>query len=126
MEGSSGFIPGDVRRAAAAWMAAGLIVLVPARGLAGEGGSPPASSLAPVDREAFRSQYGQEALFRLRLGVDAADPSGHGTATAGPCPSPSWSGSPQQQRFDAALRGKQYYGAGVALGEWRRLCSAGR
>ena len=106
-------------------MAAGLIVLVPARGRAGEGGVPPASPLAPVDREAFRSQYGQEALFRLRLGVEAADTSGQGTGTAGPCPSPSWSGSPQHRRYQAALRGNQYYGAGVALGEWRRLCSAG-
>ena len=41
MEGSSGFMPGDVRRAAVAWMAAGLIVLVPAGGRVGEGGSPP-------------------------------------------------------------------------------------
>lgn len=122
MKGSSGCIPGDSSRAAA-WMAAGLIVLVPAPGQAGEAVALPASSLAPIDREAFRSQYGQEALFRLRLGVDAADPIRDGKASAEPCPSPSWSESPQKQRYDAALRGKQFYGAGVALGEWRRWCA---
>ncbi len=54
--------------------------------------------------------------------MDAADPSGNGKGTPEPCPSPSWNDSPQKQRFDAALRGKEYYGAGVALGEWRPLC----
>ena len=35
--------------------------------------SPQPSSLAPVETEAFRQRYGQEALFRLKLGVDAGE-----------------------------------------------------
>jgi len=83
---------------------------------------PNTSSLAPIDREAFRQQYGQEGLFRLRLGVDAAEqPPKAGTGTQ-PCPAATWAGSPQQQRYDAALSQRKYYAAGEALGEWRRLC----
>ncbi len=76
MKGSSGSFSGESRRAAA-WIAAGLIVLVPAPGKPGEAGAP-------------------------------AAPIRNGKATAEPCPSsPSWSGSPHQQCYVAALRGKQ-------------------
>jgi hypothetical protein len=87
---------------------------------------PDSGSLAPIDREAFRQQYGQESLFRLRLGVDAAQQpvkAGAGTAPQ-PCPAPTWAGSPQKQRYEAALSLRKYYAAGEALGEWRRLCPA--
>ena len=102
----------------------GLTLLFPAIGQAGGIVEPNNGSLAPIDREAFRQQYGQEGLFRLRLGVDAAE----GTSTAGaapqPCPSSSWNSSLQKQRYDTALGRRQYYLAGEALGEWRRLCAA--
>jgi hypothetical protein len=102
----------------------GLTLLYPAIGQAGGIVEPNNGSLAPIDREAFRQQYGQEGLFRLRLGVDAAE----GTSTAGaapqPCPSSSWNSSLQKQRYDTALGRRQYYLAGEALGEWRRLCAA--
>jgi len=39
-------------------------------GRAAEPAEPIKTSLAPVDRELWRERYGQEALFRLRLGVD--------------------------------------------------------
>jgi hypothetical protein len=85
--------------------------------------------LAPIDREAFRQQYGQEGLFRLRLGVEAAEqPTAKADAGAGAapqtCPAATWAGSPQKQRYDAALSLGKYYAAGEALGEWRRLCPA--
>ncbi len=81
-------------------------------------------SLAPIDREAFRQQYGQESLFRLRLGVDAAEQPPKTGATPQPCPAATWAGSLQKQRYDAALSLRKYYAAGEALGEWRRLCPA--
>ena len=86
-------------------------------------------SLSPIDREAFRQQYGQESLFRLRLGVDAAEQPAKAGAGAGsnpqPCPAATWAGSLQKQRYDAAMSLRKYYAAGEALGEWRRLCPAG-
>jgi len=87
---------------------------------------PDNGSLAPIDREAFRQQYGQEGLFRLRLGVEAAEQATKAGPGAGAapraCPAATWAGSPQQQRYDAALSQRKYYAAGEALGEWRRLC----
>ena len=82
------------------------------------------SSLAPIDREAFRQQYGQEGLFRLRLGVDAADQPPEAGAAPQPCPAATWAGSLQKQRYDAAMGLRKFYAAGEALGEWRRLCPA--
>ncbi len=88
---------------------------------------PDNGSLAPIDREAFRQQYGQEGLFRLRLGVDAAEQSpkaGAGSgSTAQPCPAATWTGSLQKQRYDAAMSQRKFYAAGEALGEWRQLCA---
>ncbi|WP_159815986.1 hypothetical protein [Cyanobium sp. Copco_Reservoir_LC18] len=85
---------------------------------------PDNGSLAPIDREAFRQQYGQEGLFRLRLGLEAAEqPAKPGAGNAPQaCPAATWAGSPQKQRYDAALSLRKYYAAGEALGEWRRLC----
>ena len=120
------------RRRRTAGIAAGLALLVPplipsvgqAKGIV----EPNNSSLAPIDREAFRQQYGQESLFRLRLGVDAAEQPAKAGAGAGstpqPCPAASWAGSLQKQRYDAAMSLRKYYTAGEALGEWRRLCPA--
>lgn len=102
----------------------GLLVLSPAIGQAGGIVEPDGATLAPIDREAFRQQYGQEGLFRLRLGVDAAERSSEVGATPQPCPSSSWNVSLQKQRYDKALSHRQYYLAGKALGEWRRLCPA--
>jgi hypothetical protein len=90
--------------------------------------SPQPSSLAPVETEAFRERYGQEALFRLKLGVEA------GERSAAPLPGPAvaceagWPSSPQGRAFQAALARQQWYGAGEALGAWRRQCggAAGR
>ncbi len=53
----------------ASGLAAVLALLVPSMGRAQGILEPGNSSLAPIDREAFRQQYGQEGLFRLRLGV---------------------------------------------------------
>ncbi len=114
------------RRRRAASLAAGLALLVPsivpsigrAEGIA----EPNNGSLAPIDREAFRQEYGQEGLFRLRLGVDAAEQPPRAGATPQSCPAATWAGSPQKQRYDAALSLRKYYAAGEALGEWRRLC----
>lgn len=87
---------------------------------------PDNGSLAPIDREAFRQQYGQEGLFRLRLGLDAAEqtpkPGAGAGSTPQSCPAATWAGSVQKQRFDAAMGLRKYYAAGEALGEWRRLC----
>jgi hypothetical protein len=55
--------------------------------------------------------------------VDAAEQSREVGSAPQPCPAPSWDGSPQKQRYDTALRRRQYFLAGEALGEWRRLCS---
>ena len=115
-----------LRRRRAAGLAAALALLVPAGGQAEGIVEPDNDSLAPIDREAFRQQYGQEGLFRLRLGLDAAEQSPKAGAGAGstpqPCPAATWTGSPQKQRYDAALSLRKYYAAGEALGEWRRLC----
>jgi hypothetical protein len=117
------------RRRRAAFLAVGLALLVPSVGQAEGIVEPGNGSLAPVDREAFRQQYGQEGLFRLRLGVEAAEqPPKAGAAGAGAlpqsCPAVSWAGSLQKQRYDTALSLRKYYAAGEALGEWRRLCPA--
>lgn len=78
-----------------------------------------AADLAPVDTESFRSRYGQEALFRFDLGVEAAPP--------GPCgaPTTTWNGSPQQARMEAALGAGLWYEAGQALGQWQAQGRAG-
>ncbi|MBD2718996.1 hypothetical protein [Synechococcus sp. FACHB-909] len=110
------------RRRQAAGLAAGLALLVPSIGQAQGIVEPNNSSLAPIDREAFRQQYGQEGLFRLRLGVDAAEQPPKAGAAPQPCPAATWAGSPQKQRYDAAMGLRKYFAAGEALGEWRRLC----
>jgi hypothetical protein len=100
----------------------GVLMLLPTTGQAEGIVEPDSKSLAPIDREAFRLQYGQDGLFRLRLGVDAAEQSREVGGAPQPCPAPSWNGSPQKQRYDTALSRRQYFLAGQALGEWRRLC----
>ncbi len=89
----------------------------------------PAGSLLPLESEAFRARYGQEALFRLRLGVDAAlSPSasspgvvsGAQPAASGPCPPSGWTASPERRQFDQALEQHRYYAAGQVLGLWQR------
>ena len=92
----------------------------------------PAGSLLPLQAEAFRARYGQEALFRLRLGVDAASaptPGASGAdvaAVAPPCPvpspaqAPSWAESAEQRQFNQALEQHRYYAAGQVLGLWQR------
>ena len=116
------------RRRQAAGLAAGLALLVqsivPSVGRAEGIVEPGNSSLAPIDREVFRQQYGQEGLFRLRLGVDAAEQPPKAGAAPQSCPAASWAGSVQKQRYDAAMSLRKYYAAGEALGEWRRLCPA--
>ncbi len=99
-----------------------MALLVPSIGRAQGIVEPDNGSLAPIDREAFRQQYGQEGLFRLRLGLDAAEQLPKAGAAPQPCPAATWAGSPQKQRYDAALSLRKYYAAGEALGEWRRLC----
>ena len=116
------------RRRRDAGLAAALVLLLPSAGQAEGIVEPGNGSLAPIDREAFRQQYGQESLFRLRLGVDAAEQPAKAGAGAGstpqPCPAASWAGSLQKQRYDAAMSQRKFYVAGEALGEWRRLCPA--
>jgi hypothetical protein len=118
------------RRHRAAGLAAGLALVVqsvvPAVSQAQGIAEPDSGSLAPIDREAFRQQYGQEGLFRLRLGVDAAQQPPKAGAVTAPqsCPAATWASAPQKQRYDAALSLRKYYAAGEALGEWRRLCPA--
>jgi hypothetical protein len=99
-----------------------LACLLPSIGRAQGIVEPNTSSLTPIDREAFRQQYGQEGLFRLRLGVDAAEQPPKAGAAPQSCPAATWAGSPQKQRYDAAMGLRKYYAAGEALGEWRRLC----
>lgn len=85
--------------------------------------TPEPSSLAPVDQQAFTQRYGDEALFRLKLGVDAGErttPTGGGRAAC----APSWSGSAQEQAFQRALNQKHWYQAGEVLGAWRRQCGS--
>lgn len=115
---------------------AGLIGLSGLAGLGGplEGGRaaplqepllPRPASLAPVDTEAFRQRYGQEALFRLKLGVESGERSRvpvsgpTGTCEVG------WSNAPQARVFQEALAQKRWYDAGEALGGWRRQCGTG-
>ncbi len=116
------------RRRRSAGLAASLALLVPpiipsvgqAEGIVEPGNG----SLAPIDREAFRQQYGQEGLFRLRLGVDAAEQTPKAGAAPQSCHATAWAGSQQKQRYDTALSLRKYYAAGEALGEWRRQCPA--
>jgi len=78
--------------------------------------APPSEpSLAPLDVEAFRSRYGQETLFRLRLGVGA------GRDDGSPCPANpvDWNGSPQRRLFEAELGAGRPYAAGQWLGAWQ-------
>jgi hypothetical protein len=118
-----GWSPGHALQLAGG-IGVGLALLFPAVGQAGGIVEPDSGSLAPIDREAFRQQYGQEGLFRLRLGVDAAERTSTAGAAPQPCPSPSWNSSLQKQRYVTALGRRQYFLAGEALGEWRRLCPA--
>ena len=113
-----------------AWIFAGaLVVALPLQtggpGRAAEPAEPSAASLAPVDRELVRERYGQEALFRLRLGVDWGEGDAGNPGVTRTCPSRLWSDSPQQRRYAAALTAGQFFAAGQALGQWRRLCGAG-
>lgn len=78
-----------------------------------------AADLAPVDTESFRSRYGQEALFRFDLGVEAAPPVPCGT------PATAWVGSPEQARMEAALGAGHWYEAGQALGQWQARAGCG-
>jgi hypothetical protein len=93
----------------------------------------PAGSLLPLEAEAFRARYGQEALFRLRLGVDAApSPStdspgvvaGDQPAPAGPCPPSGWAASAERRQFDQAVEQSRFYAAGQVLGLWQRRHAA--
>jgi hypothetical protein len=88
--------------------------------------TPEPSTLAPVDREVFRQRYGEEALFRLKLGVESGEraPASRLGAT-GMC-GDSWASSPQARAFQAALERKRWYDAGEELGMWRRQCGGGR
>ena len=92
---------------------------------AAEPAEPSAASLAPVDRELLRERYGQEALFRLRLGVDAGERDAGSAGGTRSCPVRLWSDSPQQRGYAAALSAGQFFAAGQALGQWRRLCGMG-
>ena len=94
-------------------------------GRAAEPAEPSAASLAPVDRELLRERYGQEALFRLRLGVDWGERDAGSPGGTRTCPSRLWSDSSQQRRYGAALSAGQFFEAGQALGQWRRLCGGG-
>jgi hypothetical protein len=86
---------------------------------------PQPSSLTPVDTEAFRQRHGQEALFRLMLGVDSGErTSTLGIGSAAGC-ADGWAKAPQAQGFQAALNRKQWYEAGETLGRWRRQCGTG-
>ncbi len=77
-----------------------------------------ATSLAPVDPELIRGSYGQEALFRFELGVDA----GLATEAAKNCSGPqqAWGASAQQQAMEAALKRGQFFEAGQLLGIWQK------
>lgn len=74
------------------------------------------STLAPLDVEALRQRYGQEALFRLRLGVEAARDDGRSCAPS----AQGWIGSPQQQQLEAELAAGRPYRAGQLLGAWQQ------
>ncbi len=87
-----------------------------------------AESLQPLDVERFRAQYGQDALFRLRLGVDAAlapIPGASGADDVAVTPAclaqaQSWNASAEQRQFNQALEQRRYIDAGKALGHWQR------
>ncbi|MFZ0409177.1 MAG: hypothetical protein WAM11_13860 [Cyanobium sp.] len=104
-----------------------------------------AESLLPLDAEGFRARYGQEALFRLRLGVDSAPRSGPAAASSGavraagsrppgPCPAPAfqapaweapnweapnWKASAEQRQFHQAVEHQRFFEAGQILGLWQ-------
>jgi hypothetical protein len=85
-------------------------------------------SLAPIDGEAFRTRYGQEALFRLRLGVDAVRDVGNPHPAAAACPPFGWSESPERARYEGEVAAGRYFLAGQSLGAWQfrvKGCSAG-
>jgi hypothetical protein len=105
--------------AALSGLTAVLLLSLPPGSQADEQGAPAASSLAPLDVEAFRSRYGQAALFRLRLGIDSTpDPGG---ACAGPAP--AWGESAERPRYDQALAEGSYYRAGQIFAGWRHLAA---
>ncbi len=80
------------------------------------GGSVPADrSLAPLDVEQVRDLYGQEALFRMRLGVEAA----HDDGAACPGGPMAWSGSAQAEQLERQLQAGRPYAAGQILGTWQ-------
>lgn len=120
---------GGCRSQGLGWALAAGLVLAPhltgALGKAAEPAEPSAASLAPVDREWLRDQYGKEALFRLRLGVDAGERDAGSAGPSGRCTSVHWADSPQQRRYAAALRAGHFFEAGQALGQWRRWCRLG-
>jgi hypothetical protein len=71
--------------------------------------------LAPLDVEAFRSRYGQAALFRLRLGIDSIpDPDGVCSV-----PAPMWGESAERPLYDHALVEGSYFLAGQIVAGWR-------
>lgn len=77
-------------------------------------------SLAPLNGEAFRLRYGQQRLFRLRLGADAgfeASSKDSGCASF----QAEWPGSAQHGQFERAMDADQPFAAGLALGRWQRL-----
>ena len=79
-------------------------------------------SLAPLEVEAFRQRYGQQQLFRLRLGADAGfETFSAGSACAGF--QADWAVSAQHSEFERALSAGQPFAAGQALGRWQRLAS---
>jgi hypothetical protein len=82
-------------------------------------------SLVPLDVEAFRLRYGQQRLFRLRLGADAgfdASPSGSGCSGY----QADWASSDQHRAFERAMNADQPFAAGQSLGRWQRLASTCR
>jgi len=87
-------------------------------GRAAEPAEPIKTSLAPVDRELLRERYGQEALFRLRLGVDEGERAAGSPGVTRSCPSRLWSDSPQQQRYTAALSAAHFFLTTVATMSW--------
>jgi hypothetical protein len=111
------------------WLIAAMLLL-PSRPLlaAPLGGDPTQGvrSLAPVDGEAFRSRYGQEALFRLRLGVDAFRDAVNPQQAVLSCPPVGWSEAPEHASYERELAAGSYFRAGQALGAWQhqaRVCA---
>ena len=79
-----------------------------------------AQTQLPGGGERFRDQYGQEALFRLRLGVDAGSVTPGGASPQVRCPAPDWVGSAEQHQYNQALKQGSSFEAGKALGRWQR------